>query len=150
MKTDPLEMDHLVSSDPLFPNNLPPYVVYHSDFNATEKYHTYLGKDSKKFKITRKKSNCYHKYTFTTAYFCIMKQKKMKQTNWTQMLKEKEYKYTFTMGYFCLRINFKEGFQWILGSTITQFKCVLYSFYWTFGSASCCQIKGNMISKAIF
>ena len=89
VRTDPLEMDHLVSSDPLFPNNLPPYVVYHSDFNATEKYHTYLGKDSKKFKITRKKSNCYHKYAFTTAYFCIMKHKKMKQTNWTQMFNKK-------------------------------------------------------------
>ena len=36
-----------------------------------------------------KNCNCHNKYAFTTAYFCIMKQKKMKQTNWTQMLNRK-------------------------------------------------------------
>ena len=39
VRTDPLEMDPLASSDSppsLPPTNLPPHVVYHSDFNVTE------------------------------------------------------------------------------------------------------------------
>ena len=87
---------------------LPPYIVYHSDFNATEKSHTYIDKDSKKIikkfqlycvflhheaekmkqtnctQMRNRKSTC----TFTTAYFCIMKQKKW---SW-QIVPKKEYK----------------------------------------------------------
>ena len=40
VRTDPLEMDPLASST-FPPTNLPPYVVYYSDFNVTEKSHTY-------------------------------------------------------------------------------------------------------------
>ena len=40
MGTDYLEMYPLASSDPPPPTNLPPYVVYHTNFNATEKSHT--------------------------------------------------------------------------------------------------------------
>ena len=39
VRTDPLEMDSLASSD-LPPFNQLTYVAYHSNFNATEKSHT--------------------------------------------------------------------------------------------------------------
>ena len=40
VRTDPLEMQPLASSDPLLlPTNLPPYVVYHSEFNAITRPH---------------------------------------------------------------------------------------------------------------
>ena len=79
-------------------------MCYHSDFNATEKSHTKTR--IQKIIKSSTNSNCYHKYAFTTAYFCIMKQKKLKQTNWTQMFNRKSANTPF-----CLRINFKEGFQ---------------------------------------
>ena len=52
VRTDSLEMDPLASSDPPTPTNLPPYVVYHTNFNATEK--SYTGKDSKNSKCIKK------------------------------------------------------------------------------------------------
>ena len=39
VRNDPLEMDPLASSL-IPPTNLPPYDVYHSDFNFTENPHT--------------------------------------------------------------------------------------------------------------
>ena len=39
VRTDFLEMDPLVTSDPP-PTNIPPYVVYRADFNTTVKFHT--------------------------------------------------------------------------------------------------------------
>ena len=64
--------------------------------------------------------NCYHKkYVFTTAYFRIMKQTKMKETNWLK-IHRKSTNTPLLRLVFCLSINYKEGFQWILGNTITQ------------------------------
>ena len=40
VRTDPLEMDPLAPSSSLQPTNLPPHIVYHSNFNFTEKSHT--------------------------------------------------------------------------------------------------------------
>ena len=39
VRTDSLEMEPLDSSDPPPPTNLPPYVVYHTNFNVNEKSH---------------------------------------------------------------------------------------------------------------
>ena len=40
VRTDPIEMDLYPPLTPLPPTNLPSYIVYHSNFNATEKSRT--------------------------------------------------------------------------------------------------------------
>ena len=86
--------------------------------------------------------------------FTVFNQTKMHQTNWTQVLNRKSTNTPVLRLIFACTLTLKRVFNEFLEAQLRSSKGVyLYSFYWTFGSnlsASCCQIKGNMISKAIF
>ena len=89
----------------------------------------------------------------STAYFCIMKQTKLKQTNWTQMLNRKSTNTPLLRLIFACTSTLKRVFSEFFKAQLRSSKGVFVLFYWTFGSnlsASFCQIKGNMISKAVF
>ena len=76
---------------------------------------------------------------------------KKKQTNLTQMLNRKSTITLLLRFIFAWALTLKRGFSEFLEAQFHSSKGVFALFFWTFESnlsASCCQVKCNMISKA--
>ena len=114
---------HILASSLLPPTKLPPYDVHHCDFNVTVKSHR-QARIQKILNHQRIPIAIYHKYAFTTAYFCIMKQKKMKHTNETQMLNRKSTNTPLLLFIFACTLTLKSVFREFLETQLRSRKCV--------------------------